>query len=242
MFCQHGLLIRPPAGGGGGGGLIGQAAPQFFGVPGGASSYNLGTVVGVTAGDLILAHIHPLAQSGGGNSSGIAATLGGVSLGTPVVHTGTSSTIVPTPAAFAAVAGATGNLALATTLGFSARCCAAVVWIIQGFAASPIGQTFGPTSWASDSGSLAVPGGGLTTGADGNAYVASVGIKGGDVTVSGFADMDGFTYGKSGTNAFQDITVGYGWVTKATAAAIAPVCSWSPSDRSAGLGVELVAA
>lgn len=235
-FRAHKPLLAP------GSGITGYDAPQVLKSNTSATSFSLGSVTGVQVGDLVTVQLHGQGNSVTLNPTNFTATLGGVSMGSPVSQTANSTNgVFPAAAQFQFVAGAAGSLALDVNMALSCRAVIAVVWLERGYdSGTPQGLKHAPGSGTSAVQTQAIPPSGFTTGRNGNTYKASVSIKGGDVTGISMSGVDGSaTTTSGGTSPSNDMTIVYGWKKTPTAAAIAPSVSWtSTAVRSVALGME----
>lgn len=229
---------------GGAAGITGFATPQILKTPAVvtyAQTFALGNVTGVEVGDLVIVHLHAMANSVAMNPANFAATLGGVAMTGGTGTAATSTGAYPGSRRFVLQAGAAGNLALNVDCGVSARTALAVVWVLKGFSvASPVQASFVPSSTTSNVQTLGLPPGGLTTAKSGNLYLASINVKGGDVAGLALSGLANSIVDSTGTDPAKHITVGYGHALTIPAATLTPVANWtSAAQRASALGTEV---
>ena len=225
-----------------GGAITGHDTPQILKSTSTATSYSLGNVTGVQVVDLVTVHLYGLGDSVVLNPANFTCTLGGVSLGTPIGQTAsTSSGVFVAGAMFQIVAGAAGDLAFAVNMALACRGVAAAIWLERGYdSGTPTGFKDSPGSGTSTVTTLALPPpSGFTTARNGNTCKVSAGIKGGDITSVTMSGVDGYGATTSGgTSATSDFWIAYGWKMTPTAATITPSASWVTAARAVGLVTE----
>lgn len=232
FFAQK-PLASPPAGG-----ITGHDAPQMLKTAPGApfaSTFALGNVTDVVAGERIIVHLHAFGNSVALNPSLFAATLGGASL-TRITQTPTTgSGTFPGSAILELVAGASGDLALDVDLGLSCRSALAVIWRLAG--STGTAQHLAPWSSSTSVTSQALPGGGMTVG-DGSVVLASSAVKAADtLTMTG---VDGYT-AEPGADSTKYNAVAWGWLKKTPGGLVTPASAWTNAGRVTGLVQEVLA-
>ena len=232
FFAQK-PLASPPAGG-----ITGHDAPQMLKTAPGAtyaSTFSLGNVTGVTAGERIIVHLHALGNSVALNPSLFAATLGGASL-TRITQTGTTGNgAFPGSAILELVAGASGDLALDVDLGLSCRSALAVIWRLAG--STGTAQQLAPWSSSSSVTSQELPSGGMTVAA-GSVVLASSAAKTNDTLA--MTGVDGYT-AEAGTDSTKYNAVAWGWLESLSGGSVTPASSWTNAGRCTGLVLEVLA-
>ena len=233
FFAQKPLSAPPPAGG-----ITGHDAPQMLKTAPGAtyaSSFALGNVTGVQAGERIVVHLHALGNSVVLSPASFAATLGGVSMTRTANTPDTGNGTFPGSAILELVAGASGNLALDVDLGLSCRSALAVIWRLAG--STGTAQQLAPWSSSSSVTSQALPSGGMTVAA-GSVVLASSAAKTNDTLA--MTGVDGYA-AEAGTDSTKYNAVAWGWLESLSGGSVTPASSWTNAGRVTGLVLEVLA-
>lgn len=193
----------------------------------------------VASGELIDVVIAADGNNNAQDPSAWTVTLDGVAMSH--VNSSTTSLTEAFGAYFSLETASSGSVTLSVTTVNATRAMAANAFRITGHDTTTPHPNSGNSQPGSSSTSLTVPSA-ITTSADGNAIIGGIGVHGGDITGLAVAVADGSSTGKTGTNAFSDVTWGVAWDETPTAASVSFAWSWTGSDRPGAVWAEVAVA
>lgn len=193
----------------------------------------------VAAGELVDVILIADGNSNAQDPSTWTVTLGGVAMNH--VASTTTSLTEAFSAYFSLETASSGSVTLSVTTVNATRGMAANAFRITGHNTTTPHPNSGSSQPGSNLTSLTSPNA-VSTSANGNAIIGGVGVHGGDITGLAVAAADGSSTGKTGTNAFNDVTWGVAWDETPTAAAVTFAWSWTGSDRPTAVWAEVAAA